>query len=257
MPPLHARAPRGARGYRRAEALRASSTASRSRRRPGGAGSSARRRERRRARRVPAGRARGAPRARGRARSPARRSAQTVAVGPRGALLETSRIGGLPAARAPVRPRPARGGVRAALVSPKRELVADRLAAELCGSRTGSPTRCSGSSRRWSRAVRGEPGDGAALHDEPVRGGGPRRRCSGRIRRWRARSAAARARPGVARPSRGLRRRTDRKRAACAALIRENNRRRPTLPGDCSRVPSALAGLTSLFGMGRGVSLPV
>lgn len=35
------------------------------------------------------------------------------------------------------------------VLSPKRELDADRFAAELCGSRTASPTHCSASSRRW------------------------------------------------------------------------------------------------------------
>ena len=34
----------------------------------------------------------------------------------------------------------------------------------------------------------------------------------------------------------------------------KSNRRRPTLPGPKGQVPSALGGLTALFGMGRGVS---
>ena len=34
----------------------------------------------------------------------------------------------------------------------------------------------------------------------------------------------------------------------------KKNRRRPTLPGLKGQVPSALRGLTALFGMGRGVS---
>ena len=51
------------------------------------------------------------------------------------------------------------------------------LAAELCGRRTGSRTRCSGSSRRSELvAVPGEPGDRAALHD----------RTRSRRRAWRA-----------------------------------------------------------------------
>ena len=49
--------------------------------------------------------------------------------------------------------------------------------------RTGSPTPCCGSSRRWSSSRSRPPGDRAALHDEPVRREGPRRRSSTRIRR--------------------------------------------------------------------------
>ena len=41
----------------------------------------------------------------------------------------------------------------------------------------------------------------------------------------------------------------------CGPGASKKYRRRPTLPGPCeAQVPSALRGLTSLFGMGRGVS---
>ena len=66
------------------------------------------------------------------------------------AIVESSRIGGLLAAVAPVVLGPLAASFVHLLLSPKREFEADRFAAELCDSRTGSPTRCSGSSRRWS-----------------------------------------------------------------------------------------------------------
>ena len=60
------------------------------------------------------------------------------------------------------------------LLSPKRELAADRIAAAIVrlGRRAGRrapAARC----RERPRLLRGEPGDGAALHRQPVRGGGP------------------------------------------------------------------------------------
>ncbi len=43
----------------------------------------------------------------------------------------------------------------------------------------------------------------------------------------------------------------------CGAFVSGLFRRRPTLPGGFPQVPSALAGLTSVFGMGTGVTPPL
>src|SRR5215208_1635762 len=104
--------------------------------------------------------------------------------------------------------------------------------------------------RRAGRVPR-EPGHGAALHIQPVRRGGPGRAVRHASSGGRADPPAAVARPGLARKApRGI------KKGRLAAALQ-------LVGGDllsrevALRVPSARAGLTSLFGMGRGVPPPL
>ena len=61
------------------------------------------------------------------------------------------------------------------LLSPRREFEADRLAAELCESPHGlADALVRPRPGERARRVHGEPGDGAAVHDQPLRRGGPR-----------------------------------------------------------------------------------
>ena len=62
------------------------------------------------------------------------------------------------------------------LLSPRRELAADRMARGSCGSGDGARRRAAQARPgERPRLVPGEPGDRAALHRQPVRRGGPRR----------------------------------------------------------------------------------
>ena len=92
------------------------------------------------------------------------------------AIVESSRIGGYFQRAFLFVLGPLAASFVHLVLSPKREYDADLFAAELCGRRTGSRMRCFGSRRDGGRAVPGEPGDGAALHGQPVRRRGARRR---------------------------------------------------------------------------------
>ena len=65
-------------------------------------------------------------------------------------------------------------------------------------------------------------------------------------------------RPTMA-PQVGFEPTTDRLTADCSTteLLRNNAWQRPTLPGAVPQVPSALESLTSVFGMGTGVTSPL
>ena len=125
--------------------------------------------------------------------------------------------------------------------------------------RTGSPTRCCGSRARWSSSrSRRSPATEPLYIDEPVRRGGPRGAVRHAPAARRARPPAARARPGVARQAaRGVTAGEERATGPVSgALVKEMGG--VLLSREIAlRVPSALAGLTSLFGMGRGVSPPL
>ena len=189
-----------------------------------------------------AGRARRRPRARARAHpQPRRARADGSAVVVAAALIETSRIGGWLQRALLFVLGPLAAAIVHLLLSPKREFAADRAAA---GSlrlaarpgRRADPARAG----RRARRVPGEPGDRAALHDQPVRRGGPcgavRDAPAGR----RARPPAAGARPRLAREAaRGLERRRGRSRR----LFVMKYRRRPTLPGGCPPSTIGAGGL--------------
>ena len=182
---------------------------------------------------------------------------QTIAVIVAAVIVESSRIGGYFQRGFLFVLGPIAAAFVHLLLSEKREYEADRFAAELCDS----PHGLADALLRLEEAmelvgVRGEPRDRAAVHDEPVRRGGPRRALRHAPAARRARAPAARARSGLARrSSRGLERAEGpdtvagrlRKIMGGVLLSREI----------APRVPSALAGLTSLFGMGRGVSPPL
>ena len=182
---------------------------------------------------------------------------QTIAVIVAAALVEASRLGGFLQRALLFVLGPLAASFVHLLLSPKREYEADRFAAELCGSPHGLADAllrleqamelvASRRARRPSRSTRRTRSPRKAS-----------RRSSSRIRR----SASACA--GCARSTRSGAR-------SCAPPETAADRRRPRLgPGReemggvllsrelALRVPSALAGLTSLFGMGRGVSPPL
>ena len=181
---------------------------------------------------------------------------QTAAVVVAAALIETSRIGGWlqrtllfvlgPSGRGD---RPPAALAEARVRGRPRGGRALRLAART--GRRADPARAG----RGAGRVPCEPGDGAALHDQPVRRGRPGRPLRRRIRR----SASASA---------GCERSTPTGARSCARPRTTKSRsRRPfvneIVGGDllsrevALRVPSARAGLTSLFGMGRGVPPPL
>ena len=104
---------------------------------------------------------------------------QTVAVIVATTIVESSRIGGALQRALLFVLGPLAAAFVHLLLSPKREFEADRLAAELCDSPHGLADALLRLEQAMELvAVRGEPGDRAALHDEPVRRGGPRRRSS-------------------------------------------------------------------------------
>ena len=196
---------------------------------------------------------------RARDRAPARRDVlpQTIVVGARSARSSSPRGSAATSSAAFLF---VLGPLAASFVhlvlSPKREYEADRFAAELCGSPHGMADALLRLEQAMGLvAVPGEPRDRAALHGEPVRRRGSRRALQDAPAARRAGAAAARPRPGVAREAAGgladheqrARRGRPAKKMGGVLLSREI----------ALRVPSALAGLTSLFGMGRGVSPPL
>ncbi len=143
------------------------------------------------------------------------------------------------------------------LLSVKREFDADELAAGLCGS----PHGLADGLIRLEQAAellefQASTRHRAAVHDQPVPRGGSR----GAVRHS---SAGRRAGPPAARARSGL------ARQVCARLRSPETSEGPVrglrseFGGDllsrglAPRVPSALAGLTALFGMGRGVPPPL
>ena len=74
---------------------------------------------------------------------------QTPAVVVAAALVELSRVGGVLSRALLFVLGPVASAIVNALLSPKREFVADRVAAELCDAPTGSPTRSSA----WSTSA--------------------------------------------------------------------------------------------------------
>ena len=155
----------------------------------------------------------------------------------------------------PLRARADRGVVRAprALAEPRvrgRPLSPPSSAAR----RTDSPTGCSGSSSRWgSSPSRRAPRPSRSTRPNPFAE-------EGLAALFRDASAARRARPRLRALDPEWREKlraalTDRNRAPCGALKKMGG---VLLSREIAlRVPSALAGLTSLFGMGRGVSPPL
>ena len=143
----------------------------------------------------------------------------------------------LGAARRVVRaPAPlAEAGVRGRPLRRRALRVAARARRRAAAARAGD----------GARRVPGEPGDRAALHDESVRRGGPRRA----VRHASRRSASACA--GCARSTRtGARscarpepRRDGQQPRAPRRGPRQRNGRRPTLPGDCSPSTIGASGL--------------
>src|SRR5581483_886559 len=130
-----------------------------------------------------------------------------------------------PPARAPLRARAGRRGVRsppplAEAGVRRRPARRPPLRLPARARRRARPPRAG----RRARPVRSQSGDGAALHDQPVRRARARRALRHASAGGRARPPAARARLLVTGPL---------KRAARAALILKINRRRPTLPGGC------------------------
>ena len=175
---------------------------------------------------------------------PTKRSLRELVRGAVGTALEFATLGG-GNARAEHR-RAGSPAARARATAPRRPPALTRTAGESVSqpraAERSAPARLphAGTSPRGRTPAPGRE-DGAPDGLAPS----PGRRTSDRPR---ARPAARRstARPGgVPGPLT--------RRAARAARIQ--NRRRPTLPGPCEgQVPSALWGLTALFGMGRGVS---
>ena len=109
---------------------------------------------------------------------------QTLAVTIAAAVVEASRLGGLFQRALLFVIGPLAASFVHLLLSPKREYEADRFAAELCGSPHGlADALAAARAGDGARRVPGQPGDRAALHDEPVRRRGPRDGCSSRIRR--------------------------------------------------------------------------
>src|SRR5581483_11215830 len=195
------REPLGARRRHPTEALRAPRRLpARARRRPRRTRGRGARRLGRASRCRDAGRARGDRRARARA-SPSPRRARADDRGDArrraGRGLADRRA---PPARAPVRVRAGGGVVRASPALSEARVRrrpvrgrAVRLAARArgCAAAAGAVD--------GARRVRGEPCDGAPLHDEPVRGRRARDAVRDASAAWGARAPAARARPGVAR----------------------------------------------------------
>ena len=170
---------------------------------------------------------------------------QTIAVVLAATLIELSRIGGWLERALLFVLGPVASALRPpAAVAEARARRRPHRGRALRARRTASPTRCSGSSRPRARRVPGKPGDGAALHDQPVRERGPRgavphppaaRRARsggcGTSTRTGARSSAPRRRPGGPR-ERGRLRAPSRR-----------NWRRPTLPGGCPPSTIGAGGL--------------
>ena len=163
-------------------------------------------------------------------------------------------------ARAPVRARAARGVVRASAALAEARVRgrplrrrALRFAARAC--RRAAPA----GERHGARRVSGEPCDRAALRHESVRRRGPRGAVRRRIRR--SASACAGCASSIPTGARSCARRElaparTTKGPVSGALVEEMGG--VLLSREIAlRVPSALAGLTSLFGMGRGVSPPL
>ena len=104
---------------------------------------------------------------------------QTTAVVLAAALVETSRIGGWLAARAALRPRPGRGGVRpSAALAEARVRGRPARGRNSAARRTAWRTRCSGSSRRASSSSSRRARRPSRCTRQPVRRGRARRRCS-------------------------------------------------------------------------------
>ena len=186
---------------------------------------------------------------------------QTAAAVAAAVLLETSRIGGWFERSLLFVLAPVAAACVHLLVSPKREFAADRFAAKLCDS----PHGLADALLRLEQAselvgFEGSPATEPLFTINPFAEEWPARLfvthppIAERVRRLEELDPTRRERG----PERGGRLiRTTKKSRSRGSFFSKQ------IGGDllsrevALRVPSALAGLTSLFGMGRGVSLPV
>ena len=185
---------------------------------------------------------------------------QTAAAVAAAVLLETSRIGGWFERALLFVLGPIAAACVHLLVSPRREFSADRYAAKLCDS----PHGLADALLRLEQAAElvefeGSPASEPMFTINPFAEHGLGARCSSRTRRSRSACAgSASSTPLGTTASRAKRPPSPERKEPLPRLLFSNIIGGDLLSREVAlRVPSALAGLTSLFGMGRGVSLPV